>query len=347
MAIWAGSSINTNETANLINQFWNAKAIPMIRRKNGFLYAILGKEEAGSTPMSLKFSKEQKVSGQNVQFNLLGSLKTIATVADGYASGAGETGTWTGTVIPANTFGGITLPLVHFADAEYFPSSELDRFQGDELRTRDWIAQKMEYLMLSYEDTLGTMLNTTTAAVPTRTQICPWRHQISDYASTGESTYQTYGLDRSDSGNADFRGNVTVSVGDLTLSKIQERILTAQIRGGNIDTGLANTTVYNKVMTLVRSYVNTTYQADWDKFAGQYVQFGAIKFILESRMGTDLLGGIDSSTWVMWNRTKNFTSDGIVRDPSRKATRVLNWEYWTAIYCNKVNSNFLMTGITS
>lgn len=347
MAIWAGSTINSNETANLINQFWNAKAITMIRRKNGLLYAALGKAEPGSEPLSVKFAREQKVSGINVQFNLLGALKSIATVADGYAAGAGETSQWTGTVIPANTFGGATLPLVHYADAEYFPSSEIDRYQGNELRTRDWIQQKMEYLILSFEDTFGTALSTSTAAVPARTQVCPWRHQISDGVSSGETSYQTYGLDRNDSGNADFRGLVTVSVGDLTLSKIQERINTALTRGGQIDIGLANTTLYGKIQSLVRSYVHTNYSADWDKFAGQYVQFGAVKFILESRMAATDVGLLDSSTWVFWNRTKNLTRSGIVLDPSRKASMVLNWEYWGALYCNKPNSNAVLAGVTS
>ena len=345
--IWTGSGINSNESANLINQLHNTKAIAMVRRKNGFLYEMLGKPEVGKTPGEVNWERTEKTSGRDVQFNLLGSLKTIATVADGYAAGAGETSAWGGTVIPADTFGGVTLPLVHYADAEYFPSSELDRYEGDELRTRDWIAQKIDYLMLSFENTFGNAINTTTAAVPTRTQICPWRHQISDGVSTGETGYVTYGLDRNDSGNADFRGLNSVTGGDLTLQKIRTGKNTAATRGGNVRVGLAETTLYGKIQTLVDSYSHQTFDETWSNFGGEWVKYAGIRFILESRMGTGLVGLLDPDAWKLWWRQKNFTRAGIVLDPSRKATHVLNWEVWCALFCFKPNSNYLLTQLTS
>lgn len=343
MAIWAGSNINSNETAMLINQLWNAKAIPMVRKKNGLLYAVLGKGEAGSTPMSMRFNRTSKTSGDEVQFNLLGALKTIATVADG----AGETASWSGTVIPTNVFGGVTLPLQHYADAEYFPGSELDRYQGDELRTRDWIADKMNYLMLSFENTYGTALNTSTALVASRTEVCPWRHQISDGVSSGETGYTNYGVDRSDSGNADFRGNNTVGIGDLTLAKIRTGQNTCITNGGNPTVGLAATALYGKVQQLVEAYTVVNYDEEWSKFGGAYVQFNNIKFILEQRMSTTEIGLLDPESWVFWQKNKNFTRAGIVPDPTKKDTSVLVWGAWQAMYCNKPNSNWLGTGVTS
>lgn len=347
MGLWAGSGINSNETANLINQLYNTKAIAMVRRKNGFLYEMMGKSEAGATPMDTKWQKVNKVSGKDVQFNLLGSLKTIATVADGYAAGAGETSAWGGTVIPADTFGGVTLPLVHYADAEYFPDSELDRYEGDELRTRDWIAQKVEYLILSFENTFGNAINTTTAAVPSRTVVCPWRHQISDGVSTGETTYQTYGLDRNDSANADFRGLVDVTGGDLTLQKIRTRKNVIKGRGGMPKVGLAETTLYGKIETLVEAYSHVTYDETWSSFGGEWVKYAGTRYIQETRMGTGLVALLDPESWVLWWNTKNFTRNGIVRDPSRKATSVLVWGCWNALFCNQPNKNGLLTNLTS
>ena len=345
--IWTGSTINSNESANLINQLWNTKAIAMVRRKNGLLYEVLGKPEKGATPMDVKWNRVNKVSGRDVQFNMLGSLKTISTVADGYAAGAGETSAWGGTVIPADTFGGVTLPLVHYADAEYFPSSELDRYQGDELRTREWIAQKMDYLMLSFENTFGNAINTSTAAVPARTQVCPVRHQISDGVSSGETTYQTYGLDRNDSGNADFRGLVDVTGGDLTLAKIKARQNLIVTRGGDGSVGLAETTLYGKIQTLVENYTHTTWQEDWANFGGSWVRYGNTRFILEQRMATQTVNLLTPSSWVLWWNMNNFTRNGIVEDPSRKATHVLVWGCWNAFYCNQPNQNSVMTGLTS
>mgnify|MGYP001567343694 CR=1 FL=1 len=347
MPIWLGSTINSNETANLINQLFNTKAIAMVRRKNGLLYAVLNKAEVGAEPMSAKWNRESKVSGINVQFNLMGGLKSIATVADGYGGGTGETATWGGTVIPSTIFGGVTLPLVHYADAEYFPDSELDRYQGDELRTRDWIGQKMEYLLLSFEDTFGTAINTSTATVPTRTQVVPWRHQISDGVSSGETGFITYGVDRNDSGNADFRGNNTVSTGDLTLAKLFTAKLSCVQRGGMPTVGLAENTLYGKIHRLTEAYTTVNYDEQWTKFGGEYVQYSGTKYILEPRMATQLIGLLDPSTWVLWRRDKNFTRSGIVPDVSRKATHVLVYGYWMGFFCNKPNSNALLTGVTS
>lgn len=347
MGIWAGSTLNSNETSHLINQWDDSKSLAICRRKNGFLYEILGKAEPGATPMSVEWKNSTKVSGKDIQFNFLGSLKTISTVADGYAAGAGETGTWGGTVIPADTFGAVTLPIVHFADAEYFPSSELDRFTGQEQPMRDWIEEKLEYLMLSWENSFGNAFNTGTAAVPTRTQVCPWRHQISDGVSTGETTYVTYGLDRNDSGNVDFRGNVTVSVGDLTLEKIRLRELEVIERGGMVRLGLVENALYNKIHKLLEGYSVVTYDDQWTKFGGSFVKFGNIRWIMETRMPTELVGLIDPTTWKIWQKKGQFTRQGIVPDPSKKATHVLNWEKWIAIYCKAPNRNALMTNVTS
>ena len=347
MGIWNGSSINSNETANLINQLWQTKAIAMVRRKNGLLYEVLGKAEQGATPMDVKWSRTEKTSGKDIQFNMLGSLKTINTVPDGYAAGSGETSAWGGTVIPADTFGGVTLPLVHYADAEYFPDSELDRYEGDELRTRDWIAQKMDYLMLSFENTFGNAINTSTATVPTRTQVCPWRHQISDGVSSGETGYQTYGLDRNDSGNSDFRGLVDVTGGDLTLAKLKARKNLLITRGGNGKVGLAETTLYGKIQTLVENYTHVNYDETWSSFGGEYVRYSGTRYILEQRMATQTVGLLTPETWRLWWNTKNFTRSGIVPDPSKKATHVLVYGYWNAFYTNQPNQNALLTGLTS
>ncbi len=346
MALWAGSLLNTNETALLINQYWNTKAISIVRRKNGLLYAVLGKSEPGATPLDVSWQRTNKVSGRNVQFTLRGRHKTIATVGDGEGAG-NETSQWGGTVIPSNVFGAVELPLVHYADAEYFPSSELDRFQGDELRTREWIAEKMDYLMESWEDVFGNALNTNTAAVPSRTQVCPWRHQISDGVTGGETVYRTYGLDRNDPANADFRGNVRTNIGNLTLKAIRDAKYDCLERGGVAAVGLAENAVYSILMSELEAHTVVTYDEEWSKFGGDYASFAGTRFILEPRMAQGELGLIDPSTFVLWWRDKNFTRSGIVQDVTRRATMVLVWEHWVGFYCNKPNSNAVLTGITT
>ena len=339
---WTGAYASRYAEAKLINQLWQSKSVAIIRRKNGLLYAVLDKTEPGAEPLSVNWNRSQKVSGLDIQLNLMGELKTIATVADGTA----ETTSWAGTVIPTRVFAAVTLPLVHFADAEYFPSSERMRFVGDEVRGTGWVEEKMNYLMLSFENTFGTAINTSTANVPGRTSVCPWRHQISDGVET--AGYKTYaGIDRSDSNCADFRGLCTTSVGDLTLAKIRERQNACTVNGGNPTVGLAATTLYGKIQSLVEAYTHVTYDETWSKFGGDYVKYAGTTFIHESRAETTTVALMDPSTWQLWMNTQPFTSSGIVQDPSRVATHVLPWECWIGFYCNKPNSNALLLGVTS
>jgi hypothetical protein len=346
MAIFAGAAAGTNESAMLINQFVNTVAVPMIKRKNFFLFCVLGKSEPGQTPMQTKFERETRYSGDNLRFVLQGRLKTIATVADGYAAGAGETGTWVGTVIPSDTFGAVTFPMVHFADAEYFPKSEVDRFQGKEMQARAWVETKLRYLMDSFEDTVGTMLMTSTAAIQTRTQICPIRHQLSDGVSTGETSYVTYGLDRADSGNIDFRGLMTVAAGDVSLNKLRLGLNTALTRGGRPSLGLTETTLYTKIQRLAEQYVHTGFNAKWADFGADFVRHAGVEYGLEQRMATGVIHLVEPETFHVWNNFKNFTAAGIVPSPDRKASFVLNWDVWFSVLCKKPNSNYSFAGAT-
>jgi len=343
MAIWAGAYASRYAEAKLINQLWQSKSVAIIRRKNGLLYAVLDKAEPGAEPLSVNWNRESKVSGLNIQLNLMGQLKTIATVADGTA----ETTTWTGTIIPTTVFAAVTLPLVHFADAEYFPSSERMRFTGPEVRGTSWIEEKMNYLMLSFENTFGTAINTSTANEPGRTSVCPWRHQLSTGTAADSANYRTYGLDRNTDDNADFRGMVTTSVGDLTLAKIQERINAIRVNGGNPTVGSAALALYGKIQALVGAYTHTTYDEKWSKFGSEYVKFGNTTFILENRQETTTVGLFDPSSWQLWRNTEPFSASGIVQDPSRVATHVLPWEAWMGFYCKQPNINGMLLGCTS
>src|SRR2546423_2154728 len=120
--LWTGTSINSTETAMVFNQLFNRKAIAMVRKKNGLLYAILGKSENGSTPeLGPKYPGEKKITGHQIEVKLLGKLKTIATVADGVAT-EGATATLTNS---ADYWGAAVFDLAHYKDAHGLPESEI------------------------------------------------------------------------------------------------------------------------------------------------------------------------------------------------------------------------------
>lgn len=346
--LWTGTSINSTETAMVFNQLWNLTAVEMVRKKNGFLYAILGKMENGATPLDgVSFQRMQKVTGKNIEVKLLGKLKSIPTVADGSAEFTAAT--------PTNTqdyWGAAEFSLAHFKDVHALPESEIDRFAGDELKTSNYLDQVFRMLVLSLEDTWGSSSSSYggihDTKAPSRTVLGGWQYAVSDGTTSGESSYATYGtIDRSDSGNADFRSTVTGSVGDLTLAKVQTLQNTIIGKGGMPNIGIAHTTPYTKIQQLVQGYTHVTYEEDWARFGGTWCEFSGIKFILDQRAPSSVLGLIDPETWVWYQRDIDFTKAGVVHVPTYVGSYVLNWGAWVQDICVRPASNGKLTGITS
>ncbi|AXH78853.1 MAG: hypothetical protein [Circular genetic element sp.] len=214
MAIWAGSSYATNVAAQAFNH-----VIPgvtaIVRKKNGLLYHILGKKEKGSLPFGgPKFSGMEVISGVKHEVTLLGVIPTISTVAAGSAEYAAATMNYA-----ANTFGAAEFALAHFADNHAIPESEWDKIKSpDTKQMENFVKQKSEAVMLGWEQTLGTALSANTAAtgIPDATHVGSWCYAVTDAQTTSvdESTFGTYGtIDRTDSGNADFRGYRATATG--------------------------------------------------------------------------------------------------------------------------------------
>ena len=336
MGLWAGgTSVNSTATAMVFNQLFNKKALSIVRKKNGLLYAALGKEEPLSMPNEgTKFRGEKKITGLKVEVKLHGKLKTISTVSDG----ANEVATATLSVDGAE-WGGAEFDLAHYADNHAIPMSQMDRFAGDESKTLDFISEVFEHLMLSYENTLGTALHTSSA--PSRTVFGGWEYAVAD-----DNTYG--GIDRTDSANADFRaGYLNASTGALTLAKIATAQNTIVGNGGTPDVGVCGIAIYGKLQQLVQSYTHIVGDKDWDAFGGTWVRYGPTRFILDQRTSSGVMGILDSSSWVLYRNDGNFTRSGIVVDPSRVATYVLPWGSWAQLICLKPNSNAKLSGIDS
>lgn len=345
--LWTGSAINSTETAMVFNQLWNrGKIMEIVRKKNGALYAIWGKPEMGSTPAgpNQTFERIEKVTGHNIEVTDLGKLKTISTVADGSAEMA--TATLTNS---QDYWGGQEFALAHFADAHGLPRSEIDRYAGDELKTSKYIDKVMRMLALSLENTWGTAIHATGASKqPSRTVLGSLQGAVSDgtTATETQSDYSTYGtIDRTDSGNADFRSTVTVC-GNLDLNKIQTMQNTLIAAGGDPSLGVAPVTPYTKIQQLVQGYTEVTYDETWAKFGQKFVMFSGIRFVLDQRcLSTDMfLLSPDDFTW--YQKDINFTESGIVVDISRVASYVLNWGAWCQLICRAPSHQGKFVAIT-
>src|SRR5947199_5780584 len=168
--LWTGTSLNNNVLAQVFNQLYNTKAIEMVRKENGLLYAILGKSWRDANPKTgVKFERMEKITGNSIEVKLLGVLDTISTVADGSAELATQTPTYT-----SNMFGSATFDLTHYAQTKGIPSSEYNRIQGKEAKTLKYVDDVFNQVMLSLEKTIGDGINSTATNIPDRTHLGSW-----------------------------------------------------------------------------------------------------------------------------------------------------------------------------
>ena len=341
--LWTGTTLNNNVLAQVFNQLYNTKAIEMVRKENGLLYAILGKSWRDANPkMGVKFERLEKITGNQIEVKLLGVLDTISTVADGSAELATQTPTYT-----SNMFGSATFDLTHYAQTKGIPSSEYNRIQGKEAKTLKYVDDVFNQVMLSLEKTIGDGINGTASNAPDRTHLGSWVYAVSDGVSSGETGYATYGLDRSDSGNIDYRGTVTINTGDLTLGKIRALKNTIRTKGGKNQLGVAETSVFTKLQMLVEAYTEIESNEDWAQFGGEYVQYGKTRYVLDQRAPTQVLGILDPESFVFYQNMINFTEAGFIRAPHLVAGYVLPWECWCQLICVQPSRNGKLTGINT
>ena len=355
MAIWASSAYATNVAALAFNH-----VIPgvtsIVRKKNGFLYHILGKKEKGSLPFGgPKFERLSVISGVKHEITLRGVIPTISTVDDG-ASGETSLATFN---YAANTYGAAEFALSHYADNQLIPESEWDRIKkGDAKQMDNFVKLKSEALMEGWEQTIGVAINSKDAQA--RTTLGGWCTAISDgqnASSYDESAtaYKVYGtIDRSDSGNANFRAYVNRGTGTLTFKKIADVRNQLIIAGGMPSLGLANATEYGLVEQLVQGQAIITNSADMQEFGGAWFSYNGIKFVLDKHVLPDVgatngqIALITPESWYFVMSDDGFNVEVNAPKDARfiQASGFIHLKAWCGLICRAPSHQGKLVGIT-
>lgn len=346
MALWAGTSINTTALSQMFNQLWDMKGIDMVRDQNAFLYGLMGKrweDTMGVGGVKVGFERRNKISGNKIEVRLLGKLDSISTVADGSSSLAAPTITYA-----SDYWGAAVFDLTHYADTPGIPSDEWKRIKGNEAKTRNFVADRFQQIVLSLENTIGNALHGVTGSGYTRTALGEWRHAVSDGVTSGESSYATYGtIDRSDSANADFRGVVSASVGNLTIPKIRTHLNNIATHYRIPDFGMGDVTTITAVQGLIDPYTQIVKNDDWKDFPGEYVQLGRTKYFIDHRAPANVLPHFNGDTWAWYESEDGLQVDGFQKAVGvAKAGYIMNYEYWCQAICVRPQANGIMTGLT-
>lgn len=304
MALWNGTTLNTNALSSNINKWFSNNAIPMVVKRNAFLYALKNKETGPYGMAGSRIKTAKMVNGNALNVRLMGKMPTFTGLADANQTDALSI-SWV-----TDAFGAANFAWSHFYHPEPIVMSELKLIRGDEARTNGWLDDIMMKVTRGWEATLGDAINGTNTAA--RTTIAGWRWGSSDGVSTGETAYATYGtLDRSDSGNVDFRGNVRyLTGGDLKLDDFVALKTDILADNGNPDFSVVGQTGFLKLEQEIRGSVQIP-NKDWDAYRGDKMFSHGIAICFESRCGTTELGMFDSEALTLFLDEDGVNSSGL------------------------------------
>lgn len=332
MALWAGSAINTNETAKVFNQLATKKSLPMVVKFNGLWYAMIGKDMAGLNQSAPGWMKSKKITGKNYEVPLLGSLDAPAGIADG---ASGETVGRTLSVTAAD-YGAAEFAIAHYGLVKAIPDSEFMRYRGDEAKTLSWIDDRYDQLMFSYENVLGTAVHANVA--PSRTALGGWV-----YAVDNANTYGT--IDRTDAANVDFAGVVNTSFGDTTLAKVQAAKNSLRKNMGMPKIFVAGETLYNKMQAQIQPYSLATFNNGdaTSEFGTDDWIWAGLRGLYDQRAPSGTFGLLDPRWWELIQNDEPFTSTGVVQDITLNASHVIHTTLWIQDVCQKPNAQYKAT----
>jgi hypothetical protein len=339
LALWQGTSLNTNILASVFNQVHNKKVVSMVTKANPLLYSFMGRPgEDGRSAFNKNLGgwmRSEKITGDKHEVRLRGALPTFAAISDGSDELTDATINY-----DADHTGSAVFLLAHYGLVHGVPDSEYDRIKGDEAKTLSWIDENHEYIVDGFAENMSDDLHeNSTSAVPARDQFGSWVAAVDD-----GNTYGT--IDRSDSGNADYRGVVGSSTGALTLRKIQDKINECKDNRGKIRVGVMNTTLFGKFQDLVQPYSQATYDRDTASWGSDHIYFAGVEWLQDRNSPSGLVGGFDPKTWkVLW-KDAPFTETGLIKDPRLKAGRIINCSAWLQNFCLKPNSNFKLEDVS-
>jgi hypothetical protein len=336
--LWTGTTLNNNILASVFNQVHNKKVISMVTKANPLLYSFMGRPgDDGRSAYNKNLGgwmKSEKITGDKHEVRLRGALPSYAAIADGSDELTDATINYDNDHTGAAVF-----ILAHYGLVHGVPDSEYDRIRGDEAKTLSWIDETHEYLMDGFIQTMSNDLHeNSTSAVPARDQFGSILAAVDD-----GNTYGT--IDRSDSGNVDFRAIVS-SMGTMTLRKIQDLINQAKDNRGQIRVGCMGTTLFGKFQDLVQGYSQATYDRDTASWGSDHIYFAGVEWLQDRNTVSGTVFGFDPRTWKIIWKDAPFTETGLIKDPRLKAGRVINTVAWLQNFCMKPNSNWKATSVS-
>lgn len=278
MAIWDGGSLNTDALSSAVNKWMDLNFVPMVVKRNALLYAMMGLNGASGNAevpnWNSLFKKDYQVQGNNLVVRLLGELESISTLADANQQDAVS---WNNN---PNRFGAAVFPWTHYSHNESVSDSDYELIVGSEARTASYMEDVLAALRLSWQDTIGTAINSTNDQA--RTTLGGW-----EYAVDATGTYGT--LTRAGQ-NPNWSGNEADVSGAGDLDDLDDMKIEIQKDGGNATVGTAAKIPFNKIKQEQRGYAAAVPDS-WKFYdGGGLVHYDGTTYAYESRQTASVVG---------------------------------------------------------
>lgn len=318
----------------VFNQLATTKAVAMVTKNNGLFNAMTGSNDPDV--LFKRAQKQVRVNGKQIEVTLRGKNASPSYITDG----AQELAVWDwASQYDGSIFGASVFDIAHLAYGLPVPASEMDRFQGKELKTLDYLDELFGYVMDGYENLIGNDLNGSSA--PARNKIGAWA-----YAVDASNTYGT--IDRSDAGNADFRSIVDAGLGSITLPKIQSAKNRVKKNRGKIAVGVADETVFTAIQQIANSYTVAIQAGNTAEVGNDNIILSKVEWVLDHRCPSGTIGMFTPETWIYWmNKKMPLTRQGLWYNGQLKDAYTLNTAMWAQFLCLDPGRNYKATGVTA
>lgn len=340
---------------------WNTMAnegalVDQVARKNAFLHSILGMADpnASAEERNQPWKKVKKCTGDRIEVRIHGAYNTpviVARTAQADARTAALNTSWAYTAK-------FDLPLI--TNHHDLGVTEIDHYAGKEEKGDDFLQEVFDHLSGSMNNFLGTKMglapDNASAGKPSSSVIGSWAYAIAGDDPTGDAWTGggDYGdLDRSDSGNADYRGYVygptagtPGAVGDLTIPVLYDMTDEIATKQGKPRFGVSAKAVHGKIRELAQQYGHVERDPLWDAFGGSYVKIGGTVYALDHYAASGVLGIMDPETWEVWNKQIPMVNGRDVQlNPVTKASYLIPMRAYWQLICKQPNRNAYAFGI--
>lgn len=329
MAAGAGASINGIPAGQAFNRMIHDQVIPISATQHPVIYLLFGTRVQGKyetlqagdgevlkTP---KMSRNSIApSGTKYELQVLISKPTFGTVADTTAASAANT-----LQAPVGT-NNPEFDLTEGYAALALPYWDQWKVSGDVVKASSYFDVQKEAMINAFQSTVAGWFHATTTNTPGARGTFASIHTIVDSGNT-------YGFDRTDAGNIDWRSNVVdCNAGPLSWSAVRAaRVKTSKYcrAGSSANTIIAGEAIYNDLYAQIENKAILTNTGNTLEFGGEHFSYAGVTPMVDFDCAANYAFLLEPSVWCSALADKGFNMRIVDGSAATTASDILKANY--------------------